>query len=363
MRGHARLRIILTSFCRVAGIRRCSTTSNDTQDDAFPKRIFSGIQPTGIPHIGNYLGAVTNWVRLQEASQQDEVIFCVVDMHSITLPQDPQQLKNNIYDMVACLLACGIDPKKSILFQQSAVQQHAELAWVLGCITTMKRLGHLPQWKTKSAKRREGVCVGLYTYPVLMSADILLYKATHVPVGDDQIQHVELTQDIARVFNNLYGNFFPRPQVLFSEVKKVKSLRDPSSKMSKSDSSHLSRIELTDTDKEIHMKFRKAVTDFTSAVTYDPDRLGVTNIINIHSAFTGITPDKICDDVKNLTTAEYKKVVADAVIENLTPVRDEITRLQQEKHYIEDILKLGADRARTIAMETYNDVKKLVGFL
>ncbi|XP_070568366.1 tryptophan--tRNA ligase, mitochondrial-like isoform X2 [Ptychodera flava] len=331
--------------------------------DKFPKRIFSGIQPTGIPHIGNYLGAITNWVKLQEDSEQDEVIFCVVDQHSITLPQEPCELRQNIYDMVACLLASGIDPNKSILFQQSSVQQHTDLAWILGCITTMSRLSHLPQWKTKSAKRKEAVNVGLFTYPILMAADILLYKATHVPVGDDQIQHIELTQDLARIFNNTYGLFFPRPQYIFSEVRKVKSLRDPTSKMSKSDADNLSRIELTDSEDEIQKKFKKAVTDFTSEVTYDPDaRLGVSNMINIHSAFTGFTPEEICKQVRGQTTAEYKFVVADAVNAKLAPIREEIKRLQAEKGYIEEILRTGAEKARTIADENYKEIRKLVGF-
>ncbi|XP_077977232.1 tryptophan--tRNA ligase, mitochondrial-like [Glandiceps talaboti] len=284
-------------------------------------------------------------------------------MHSITVPQEPNRLRQNIYDMVACLLASGIDPNKTILFQQSTVHQHVELAWLLGCITTMKRLNHLPQWKVKSAKNKEGVGLGLYTYPVLMAADILLYKATHVPVGDDQIQHIELAQDIARIFNNIYTPFFPRPAYLFSEVKKVKSLRDPTSKMSKSDVNPLSRIELTDSYEDIQKKIRKAVTDFTSAVTFDPEtRPGVSNMINIHCALTGLTPEQICEQSKDMETAQYKNVLADVVNEKLAPIRDEIQRLQTEKGYIEGILRTGADKARTLAEENYNEIKKIVGF-
>ncbi|XP_061735551.1 tryptophan--tRNA ligase, mitochondrial isoform X2 [Nerophis ophidion] len=239
-------------------------------------RVFSGIQPTGVPHLGNYLGALETWVSLQD--QYPSVLYSIVDLHSITQPQDPERLKANILDMVASLLACGVDTKKAILFQQSQVPEHAELAWILGCLTSMPRLRHLPQWKVKSRQKNEG-SVGLYTYPVLQAADILLYRSTHVPVGEDQIQHLELTQDLAHIFNKRYGELFPEPRALLSATRKVKSLRDPSAKMSKSDPQATAAIAITDSPDDIALKIRRAVTDFTSEVTYDPAaRPGVSNL-------------------------------------------------------------------------------------
>ncbi|CAH1225020.1 WARS2 [Branchiostoma lanceolatum] len=330
------------------------------QKDASPRRIFSGIQPTGIPHIGNYLGALQQWVQLQEEGHQ--VIYSIVDMHSITVPQDPDQLRENIYDMTACLLACGIDPDKSILFQQSSVSQHAELAWVLGCKATMARLKHLPQWKVKSGPKEDGG-VGLFTYPILQAADILLYKATHVPIGVDQVQHLQLAQDLATTFNYHYGQYFPQPTAILGETKKVQSLRKPDSKMSKSEADPRGRIDLTDSPEVIREKLKKAVTDSTSAVTYDPDmRPGVSNLVRIHSACTGLSYEEICRQNEGIETAKYKFVVADAVVAKLDPIRTEILRLQNDRSFLDSVLRQGAKKARDIAEKTYSDVKKLVGF-
>ncbi|XP_071956604.1 tryptophan--tRNA ligase, mitochondrial-like isoform X3 [Antedon mediterranea] len=325
-------------------------------------RIFSGIQPTGVPHIGNYLGAIKQWKDLQE--QHRHVMYSIVDLHSIALPQDPKQLKTSILTTTAILLACGIDPERSILFQQSAVKEHAELAWVLGCKITLARLNSFTQWKAKVGSDKKKACVGLFTYPVLQSADILLYKSTHVPVGDDQKQHLEMAQEVARIFNNNYGEFFPIPKPIFGNVTKVKSLRDPTIKMSKSDDQMLSRIELLDTHDQIVKKLKKAVTDFTSEVTYDPQsRPGVSNIVMIHSAVSGKTVEDICNEVKGLETAEYKLVVAEAVNAFIEPIRYKVSSLLQDKEYLQDVLKTGADKAREIAEKNYNDVKQLVGFI
>ncbi|XP_071956603.1 tryptophan--tRNA ligase, mitochondrial-like isoform X2 [Antedon mediterranea] len=351
-----------SATCRLVSVSFVNTTARYATAADICMRIFSGIQPTGVPHIGNYLGAIKQWKDLQE--QHRHVMYSIVDLHSIALPQDPKQLKTSILTTTAILLACGIDPERSILFQQSAVKEHAELAWVLGCKITLARLNSFTQWKAKVGSDKKKACVGLFTYPVLQSADILLYKSTHVPVGDDQKQHLEMAQEVARIFNNNYGEFFPIPKPIFGNVTKVKSLRDPTIKMSKSDDQMLSRIELLDTHDQIVKKLKKAVTDFTSEVTYDPQsRPGVSNIVMIHSAVSGKTVEDICNEVKGLETAEYKLVVAEAVNAFIEPIRYKVSSLLQDKEYLQDVLKTGADKAREIAEKNYNDVKQLVGFI
>ncbi|KAM5181240.1 tryptophan--tRNA ligase, mitochondrial [Mantella aurantiaca] len=265
--------------------------------------------------------------------------------------------------MTACLLACGIHPEKCVLFQQSQVPEHAELGWVLSCLTSMPRIRHLPQWKIKSQSQKNEGSVGLFIYPVLQTADILLYKSTHVPVGDDQLQHLELTQDMARIFNHRYGALFPIPKALTTTSKKIRSLRDPSVKMSKSDPQVLATVRLTDPPDEIALKFRKAVTDFTSEVTYDPEgRPGVSNLVAIHSAVTGLTPEDIVAQSRGLETAQYKLVVAEAVIEKLTPVREEIQRLRADRGYLREVLNRGTVGAREVAVPVYDAVCRMVGF-
>ncbi|XP_023692938.1 tryptophan--tRNA ligase, mitochondrial isoform X1 [Paramormyrops kingsleyae] len=242
------------------------------------------------------------------------------------------------------------------------VSEHAELCWILGCLTSMPRLRHLPQWKIKSKQKNEG-SVGLYTYPVLQAADILLYRSTHVPVGEDQVQHLELAQDTARIFNNQYGEIFPEPQALLSSMRKVKSLRDPTSKMSKSDSQKLATVHLTDSPEDIVLKFRKAVTDFTSEVTYDPERRpGVSNLVAIHAAVTGLSVEAVVEQAHGLDTARYKQVVADTVVQKLTPIRDQIQKLRADVGYLETVLAHGASRARELAAPVLRQVQKLVGF-
>ncbi|KAM4700065.1 tryptophan--tRNA ligase, mitochondrial [Discoglossus pictus] len=343
-----------------SGYRGLGSVTERTGQNAQP-RVFSGIQPTGVPHLGNYLGALQSWVELQD--QYQDVLYSIVDLHSITVPQDSSTLRQSVLDMTACLLACGINPDKSCIFQQSQVSEHAELGWILGCLTSMPRLRHLPQWKIKSQSQKNEGSVGLFTYPVLQAADILLYKTTHVPVGDDQVQHLELTQDTARSFNNRYGEYFPIPRAILSSSKKIRSLRDPTVKMSKSDPQKLATVRLTDTPEEIVMKFRKALTDFTSEVTYDPEsRPGVSNLITIHSAFTGLTIEDIVHQSQGMETAQYKLAVADVVVEKMSPLRLEIQRLQKEVGYLREVLNRGAQRAQEIATPAYNDICKLVGF-
>ncbi|XP_045402885.1 tryptophan--tRNA ligase, mitochondrial isoform X1 [Lemur catta] len=331
------------------------------QEDSM-KRVFSGIQPTGIPHLGNYLGAIESWVRLQD--EYRSVLYSIVDLHSLTVPQDPTILRQSILDMTAALLACGINPEKSILFQQSQVSEHTQLSWILSCMVRLPRLQHLHQWKAKTAKQKHDGMVGLLTYPVLQAADILLYKSTHVPVGEDQVQHMELAQDLAQGFNKKYGEFFPVPKSILTPMKKVKSLRDPSAKMSKSDPDKLATIGITDSPEEIVQKFRKAVTDFTSEVTYDPaSRGGVSNIVAIHAAVTGLSVEEVVRRSAGLDTARYKLVVADAVIEKFAPIRSEIEKLKMDKAHLEKVLQVGSAKARELAYPVCQEVKKLVGFL
>lgn len=333
----------------------------DAQPPPPKKTIFSGIQPTGVLHLGNYFGAVRRWVELQE--QGHNVIFSVVDLHSITLPQDPATLHSQILNMAASLIACGIDPARAVLFQQSRVSEHAQFNWVLGCLTTLARLGHLPQYKEKSASLKE-VPLGLYVYPVLQAADILLYRATHVPVGEDQLQHIQLAAHLARVFNNKYGRTFrlPHSMVYDDATGRLRSLRQPTKKMSKSEADPRSRIELTDTPDQILEKLKKAVTDHTSAVYYDPEaRPGVSNLMTMHNALTGLSYDEIRAQCEGKDTGQYKLLVADVVIEHLRPIRQELTRLLEDKAHLVGLLDLGAARAKAIAASTWAEVRRKVG--
>ncbi|XP_020645223.1 tryptophan--tRNA ligase, mitochondrial [Pogona vitticeps] len=326
------------------------------------KRIFSGIQPTGIPHLGNYLGAITSWVTLQEKCSS--VLYSIVDLHSLTVPRNPDVLRTGILDITAVLLACGINPQKCLLFQQSQVPEHSELGWILGCFTSMSRLQHFPQWKIKNTSQMNEGTAGLLTYPVLQAADILLYKSTHVPIGEDQVLHLELTQDLARRFNKKYGEFFPVPRSILSATKRVRSLRDPTSKMSKSDNQALATVFLTDSPEDIKLKFRKAVTDFTSEITYDPEnRPGVSNLVTIHSAITGLSQEEVVHQSTGLHTDRYKTIVAEAVIEKFAPIRNEFKRLKEDIPYLEKVLRTGAEKAKELAGPVYWEIKKLVGLL
>ncbi|XP_055528358.1 tryptophan--tRNA ligase, mitochondrial [Wyeomyia smithii] len=340
-------------------VHRCH--SLETKTHTWPRKIFSGVQPTGCLHIGNYLGAVKRWVDLQNAGE--DVTYCIVDLHSITLPQEPEILRHNCLQMAATLLACGIDPMKATLFVQSAVPQHAELSWILGCMTTMARLTHLPQYKEKSAKLKE-IPLGLYIYPVLQAADIMLYKATHVPVGEDQVQHLQLAQSLARAFNNRFGTTFPFCEAKVSDdtSSRLKSLRDPAKKMSKSDPDPKSCIMLTDEPKVIQEKIKKSVTDFTSEVTFDPEkRPGVANLITIHSLTSGKTPAEIFVEAKGLNTGQYKQQVTEALVEHLNPIRIQIGRYMDDPNYLTAIIENGCEKARSTAERTITEVKEKVG--
>ncbi|KYN32395.1 Tryptophanyl-tRNA synthetase, mitochondrial [Trachymyrmex septentrionalis] len=327
-------------------LRKCSSQATQTK---YPKRIFSGIQPTGSVHLGNYFGAIQRWVELQNSS--GAILCSIADLHSITLPQNPQKLRENTLLMTATLIACGIDYKRSILFQQSKVPMHTELCWILGSITTMARLAHLPQFKEKSESLKN-VPLGLYIYPVLQAADILLYKqATHVPVGQDQAQHIQLAQDLVQIFNRQFGQTFPVPHTLINgPSQRIKSLRDPAKKMSKSHTDSKSKLNLLDEPDELLEKVKKAVTDFTSEVTYDSEkRPGIANLINIHSLFTGQTTQEICEEAVGLNTGQ-----------KLSPIRKDILRLTREPAYLDEVLKEGTERATELATSCWTEVTEKV---
>lgn len=327
------------------------------------KRIFSGIQPSGRTHLGNYFGAIRQWVQLQ--ARCGSVLYSIVDLHSLTTLQAPMLLKRNVRSMAVCLLACGVDPHKSIIFQQSQVPHHTSLAWLLACRTPTGWLARMTQWKAKGATdNRDLVGLGLFAYPVLQSADILLYKATHVPVGEDQLQHLELARDLARSFNTAYSPILPEPQPLIGEVRRVMSLRNPLQKMSKSDNQELSCINLSDSADEIRNKVMKAVTDHVGRVTYEPqERPGVANLVAIYAATADITHDDVCARFEGRQTVDLKLELADLLIDSLAPIREEMARLECDPEHVDAILKEGADKAREIAEENLNEVKRLVGIL
>ena len=333
------------------------------------KRIFSGIQPTGNLHLGNYLGAIKNWVKLQADFSS---IFSIVDLHAITVPQEPLQLRASIHEVTAAIIASGIDINKSILFNQSSVKEHSELAWIFNCVCRIGWLNRMTQFKEKAGKNRENATVGLYSYPVLMAADILLYKATHVPVGDDQKQHIELARDIASSFNNMFtleneNNFFslPEPQI-FGPATRVMSLRDGTKKMSKSDPSDASRINLTDTKEEISSKIKKAKTDpnpLPETVDELKKRPEAFNLLNIYSSLSNQTLDKTVENFVGQGFSDFKPKLIELAVENLNPISSEMRYLLKDTKAIDKILKTGEIKARQIAEPVLQDVKSLVGLI
>lgn len=328
-----------------------NAANENSQVEEWPRRVVSGIQPTGSLHVGNYFGAIRRCVRLQQ--QGNDLTLFIADLHSLTAQQNPEVLQNNILELTAYLLASGIDPEQSTFFVQSAVTRHAELCWLLACLATNARLAHLPQYKEKSAKMKE-VPIGLLLYPVLQAADVLIYRGTHVPVGADQIQHLQVASQLVKTFHHRYGKTFPTPRPLLPDdgSDRILSLRDPTKKMSKSDSDPKSRILLSDTDDVIHKKIRKAVTDFTPQVTYDPkERPGVSNLIKLHCLAEDKLPEEVVEESDGMTTAQYKGVVANALCEALRPVRERAVSLQAQPAFLQAVLQHGAVRARQRADE------------
>ena len=331
------------------------------------KKIFSGVQPTGNLHLGNYLGAIKNFVDLNDDSN-NKCIFCVVDLHAITVKQDPKELKNNIRETVATFIASGIDPKKSIIFNQSSVPAHAEGAWILGCVARMGWLNRMTQFKEKAGKDREKASIGLYSYPVLMASDILLYDATHVPVGDDQKQHLELCRDIAQKFNNDFEieNFLQVPEPLIQkEFSRIMSLKDGSKKMSKSELSDLSRINLTDSKDQIINKIRKAKTDtlpLPNDMTELDERLEAKNLLGIYSSLTNLTLKKTVQIFSGKKFSEFKEKLADELLNKIEPISFEIKKLLDDKQYLDGILLDGVEKADFIASKKIQRMKEIVGF-
>ena len=328
-------------------------------------RIFSGIQPTGNLHLGNYLGAIKNWVDLQESY---ECIYCIVDMHAITVPHQPSELKNNTREVTASLIAAGIDPKRSVVFNQSKVSAHAELAWIFNCISKLGWLNRMTQFKDKSGKNRENVSAGLYVYPNLMAADILLYHATHVPVGEDQKQHLELTRDIANSFNDTYGGkFFPLVEpLIFGVAPRVMSLRDGNKKMSKSDQSDFTRINLIDDAETIVLKLQKARTDpdpLPESVEGLNNRAEASNLVGIYAGLSNSTKENVISEHGGSQFSSFKKSLADLAIESLSPITSEMRKLMKDVDAIDEILKDGSERAEEIAEPILAETKKIVGFL
>ena len=317
------------------------------------KKIFSGVQPTGNLHLGNYLGAIKNFVELQ--SQKDtKCIYCVVDLHAVTTKHDPSILKNNIRETTSSFLASGIDTKKSIIFNQSSVSAHSEAAWLLGCTARMGWLNRMTQFKEKAGKDKEKASIGLYIYPVLMAADILLYDASHVPVGEDQKQHLELSRDIAQKFNNEFNvkDFLKAPEPLIQKkFSRIMSLKNGLKKMSKSDPSDLSRINLTDSKDDIKNKIQRAKTD-TNPITEDEtellERPEILNLVGIYSSLSGEETKNILSEFSGKDFSEFKKRLAELVVEKISPISKEINRIMKDPKYIDDVLSFGSESAEKI---------------
>lgn len=321
------------------------------------KRIFSGAQPTGELHIGNYLGALRNWSILQD---EYESFFCIVNLHAITLPQDPEKLRQKTLDLARIYLAAGIDPSKATIFVQSDVAEHTELAWVLSCIARMGELERMTQFKDKSKGNRERAGVGLFTYPLLMASDILLYQTDLVPVGEDQKQHLELTRDLAERFNRNFGETFKMPEPFIPKAgARIKSLQDPSRKMSKSDEDALGAIFLLDDEETIRKKIRRAVTDSGSEITFDDDRPAITNLLTIYHLLSGKSREECVTYFAGKGYGEFKTELADQVIEFLRPFQDRARGYSEAE--LDKILKSGAEKARAIAAETLSAVYHKMG--
>ena len=331
------------------------------------KKIFSGVQPTGNLHLGNYLGAIKNFVQLNN-NIENTCVFCVVDMHAITVNQDPIDLKKNVRETVATFIASGIDPKKSIIFNQSKVSAHSEAAWILSCVARIGWLNRMTQFKEKAGKDKEKASVGLYSYPVLMASDILLYDTTHVPVGDDQKQHLELCRDIAQKFNNDFkvDNFFKIPEPLIrKEFSRIMSLKDGQKKMSKSDLSDLSRINLTDDKDQIINKIKKAKTDslpMPNNIDELEDRAEAKNLIGIYSSLSGLSLEKIINQFSGKNFSEFKENLSQVMVDKITPISNEIKKLLVDEDYLDKILIEGSKKASDLASKKIKKIHEIIGF-
>ncbi len=322
--------------------------------------IFSGMQPTGVPSLGNFIGAIQNWVQLQDDYR---CIYCVVDMHSLTVRQDPEELRRKARELLILYIALGVDPDKSIIYFQSQLPQHAELAWILNCFTYMGELGRMTQFKEKSARHEDNINAGLFTYPVLMAADILLFKTALVPIGDDQKQHLELCRDVAMRFNNLFGDTFVIPEAYYGKVgARVMSLQEPERKMSKSETVNINNvIYLLDSPDEIMKKFKKAKTDSGSEICFSPDKPGVSNLLTIYSALTKKSESETEKDFEGLRYGDLKRIVGETVIDALSPVQKRFEELKRETDYNDKLIANNREQGYEMAEATLKDVKKKVG--
>ena len=332
----------------------------------FKEVVFSGVQPTGNLHLGNYLGAIKSFVDLQKKM---ECIYCVVDLHAITVFQDPQELKKNIFETTAGFIACGLNFKKSIIFNQSSVSGHAELAWIFNCVSRVGWMNRMTQFKEKAGSNKENASVGLYVYPNLMAADILLYKATHVPVGDDQKQHLELARDIAQKFNNDFKsfNFFPIPEPLIQKkISRVMSLRDGKRKMSKSEESDYSRINLSDSAEDIKKKIKKAKTDsllIPEKIEDLKNRPEALNLLTIYSSITDSTLEETLKEMNGKDFSKFKENLCDALVAVICPIGKKIKDLSKDKSYLLKVLKEGSNKARKVSEHNLNKIKEIVRFI
>lgn len=324
------------------------------------KVLFSGMQATGTLTLGNYLGALKNWLTL---SDEYQCFYSVVDLHSITIRQDPAELRRRARNLLTLYIAAGLDPEKNCIYYQSHVSGHAELSWILNCFTYMGELNRMTQFKDKAAKHADNINAGLYTYPVLMAADILLYQADVVPVGKDQLQHLEITRDIAQRFNHLYGDVFTIPEPFVGRVgAKIMSLQDPSKKMSKSDENPNGSVYLTDDADTVMRKFKRAVTDSCANIAYNEEQPGIRNLIDIYCACTGKTPQQTVKEFDGKGYGEFKIAVGESVVDVLRPLQTKFAQLQKDKAYIDSVIKNNGEKAERFAAKTLRKVQKKVGF-
>ncbi|EYE97290.1 tryptophan--tRNA ligase MSW1 [Aspergillus ruber CBS 135680] len=356
------------------GLIQHRRSSHSTKTSAAHKTIFSGIQPTGVPHLGNYLGALREWVQLQNgATEGTKLLFSVVDLHALTVPQDAPWLRNCKKEMFATLLAVGLDPARSAIFYQSDVSAHTELFWILSTVASMGYLSRMTQWKSKlqlpentnleDSAARAKLRLGLFSYPVLQAADILVHRATHVPVGEDQRQHLEFSRNTANSFNHLYGSIFPLPEALISPAKRVMSFKEPTLKMSKSHPDERSRILLSDTPEDIHRKIKGALTDSEPQLKYDPDnRPGVSNLIEILAHFEGKSCEEVVSEFQHSSLGALKGHVASRIANHLQPIRERyIALIENKTGYLEDVANQGSQVARSNAERTMKQVKEALG--
>ncbi|EGD49169.1 tryptophanyl-tRNA synthetase [Ruminiclostridium papyrosolvens DSM 2782] len=326
------------------------------------KRIFSGVQPSGNLTIGNYLGAIKNWIPLQE---EYECLYCVVDLHTLTVRQKPAELRQRSLNLLALYMACGLDPKKSILFLQSHVSAHAELAWILNCFTYMGELNRMTQFKDKSQRHGDNINAGLFTYPVLMAADILLYQADLVPIGQDQKQHLEITRDVADRFNNIYGDTFTIPEAFIPKIgAKIMSLQEPEKKMSKSDENENAFVLILDSQDAVMRKFKRAVTDSEREIRYDEqNKPGVSNLISIYSSVTGKSISDIEKEFEGRSYGDLKETVGQSVADMLVPIQQRFNEFSSDKEQLNSILKENAEKAAYMARKTLSKVQRKIGLL